>query len=54
MPLSATFSHFQPLSATFLVFKISRVFIIVERFGFNQDVGESKRNNFLSDNFFVR
>ena len=43
-----------PLSATFLVFKISRVLIIVERSGFNQDVGESMRNNFSSDNFFVR
>ena len=43
-----------PLSATFLVFKISRVLIIVEGSGFNQDVDESKRNNFLYDNFFVR
>ena len=40
MPLSA-------LLATFLVFKISRVLIIVEGSGFNQDVGESKRNNFF-------
>ena len=50
MPLSATFSHL----ATFLVFKISRVLIIVEGYGFNQDVNESKRNNFFSGNFFFR
>ena len=43
-----------PLLATFLVFKISRVMIIVEGSRFNQDVDERKRNNFFSNNFFVR
>ena len=43
-----------PLSATFLVFKISRVLIIVKNSGFSQDVGESKRNFFSLTTFFVR
>jgi len=48
------FTTFLPLIYHFFVLRISRVLSMIEGSGLNQGVCMIERNNFFSDNFFLR